>query len=231
MPIFQQFFPKTPKLVSTIPATDLIESKWVHRRQMLSLLQPTLENLYKTWYYQTKFFSLKHQYREYIKHIKHIKKQQIHDLLIEVDNAAARFNNFQIFYIINRYTPKQPRKKIRLRRSDGVPASTTDVQQLTTEFIRTKWAGSSYIHLPQDSIQHIPFNEAELERELAKIRTVKSVAPKFLPGIMWKHISDQLASILYKQLIHWWTIQGIFVPAQWRYAWATFLSKPNKMPY
>ena len=186
MPTFQKIFPKTQKMDTPSPDTDLIESKWIHRRQMLSLTQPTIANLYRAWYHQTKFFSLKRQHRE---HIKQLKKQQMHDLLTEVDKAAARFDSFQIFHIINRYTPKQPRKKIRLRRTDGAPASTTNVRQLTTEFIRTKWAGPSTVHLNLDSIQHIPFTEAELEHEIAKIPAVKSVAPQFLPGIIWKNAS------------------------------------------
>ena len=183
--------------------------------------------MYRAWYHLAKFSRLKKRHRD---HVKQLKKQQLQDLLTEVDTAAARFDSFQLFQIINRYSPKQPRKKIRLRRADGAPASTADVRQLTTDFIKTKWAGPTTVNLPIYPLQQLPFTADELEQEIARIPAVKSVAPQFLPGIIWKNASAQIARILYSQLNSWWTTTHIFVPAQWRHAWIAFLPKPNKIP-
>ena len=227
MSTFHDFFPKHVPHSNDAHNTDLIESKWYHRRLMLAPTTPTLGNLYRTWFHYIKFQTLK---RKHLQHIKYLKQQHLCDLIREVDQAALNHDSFKMFSIINRYTPKQPRKKIRLRSETGEPASTAEVQTLTQEFIRTKWAGPDQIYLTHIPFAGIPFDVAELQAEIARTPAVKSVAPPFLPGIVWKQMSHDIASLVYRQLEKWWTSEQIFVPAQWRHAWVTFLPKPNKPP-
>ena len=133
--------------------------------------------------------------------------------------------------IINRYSPKQPRKQIRLRCEDGTPASSWDTKRLTQAFISTQWDGPRE-HLPSSvPITRIPFTVAELSAEIARLPAVKSVAPPFLPGILWKNVSETTANMVFQWLLHWWTPESIFIPPQWRDAWISFLSKPNKQPH
>ena len=133
--------------------------------------------------------------------------------------------------IINRFSPKQPRKKIRLRSEDGTPASPWDARTLTQEYISTHWDGPTMQLTSHAPILQIPFTVAELSAEIARLPAVKSVAPPFLPGILWKNVSDVTAILLYQWLQSWWTPDNIFIPAQWRDAWISFLSKPNKPPH
>ena len=194
---------------------------------MLAQDKPTLLHLYRAWYNCTQFHTLKRKHHSFIKQLK---KQHIQDLIREVDQAAHNHDNFKIYNIISRFSPKQPRKKIRIRSDTGAPASAEEVRCLTQDFIRTKWAGPSKVQLRPTSFQGIPFSVEELAYEIAKTPAVKSVAPPFLPGIVLKPIANSLAQILYRQLELWWTADRIFVPAQWRHAWVTFLPKPNKPP-
>jgi len=227
MPSFQQFFPKMSLQKTTPHNTDLIDSKWYHRRILLAITRPTLQNLYRAWYHFTQFTVLKRKHRLFIKLLK---RQHLQDLIHEVDQASQQNDSFKVYNIISRYTPKQPRKKIRLRSDTGAPASAEEVRHMTQEFIRTKWAGPTKIYLEPRPFQGIPFDVDELAHEIAKTPAVKSVAPQFLPGIVLKPFAHSLAQMLYTQLAVWWTQDQIFVPAQWRHAWVAFLPKPNKVP-
>ena len=227
MPTLQNFFPKTQRNRSEPQNTDLVESKWTHRRKLLEFTHPNTSNLFKARYHLTRFQCLK---KAHNLHIKTMKKQQMHDLLREVDQAAAAFDSFHVFSIINRYTPKQPRKKIRLRREDGAPASFMDVQRLTSDFIRTKWDGPDTLEMDINALTHIPFTEDDLAAEIARIPAVKSVASHFMPGLIFKNMSSPIAALIYEQLRNWWIHNDIFVPSQWKNAWVAFLPKPPKMP-
>ena len=227
MPCFQTYFPK--QMINPVPDsnTEVIESKWHHRRQMLQPTMPTLNALFHTWFHFMKFHTLK---RKHQKHIKTLKQMHLQDLIQEVDQAAQTHDSFKVYNIISRYTPKQPKKKIRLRSETGAPASSQEVKSLTQEFIQKQWAGPDRLQMAHVPFGEIPFDVAELAQEIAKTPAVKSVAPPFLPGIIWKQISWDIACILFQQLTKWWTKDHIFVPSQWRHAWVTFLPKPNKQP-
>ena len=227
MPTLQSYFPKTVVSKSEPNQHSFIESKWLHRRQMLLLTHPTISNMYRAWYHLSRFQSLKKLHNT---HIKTLKKQQLHDLLREVDQAAAVFDSFKVFQIINRYTPKQPRKKIRLRREDGTPASSADVQRLTHEYICTRWAGPDALDVGPIVFHSMPFTAEDLAHEIARTPAVKSVASHYVPGVVLKNMSKRLADLLYDRLQQWWTTDRIFVPEQWRNAWIAFLPKPHKMP-
>ena len=225
MPSFQHFFRRPlPQLLITtmvrlLNQNGIIVDLWLHKTNRRYCI------LYRAWYHCTQFHTLKRKHHSFIKQLK---KQHIQDLIREVDEAAHNHDSFKIYNIISRFSPKQPRKKIRIRSDTGAPASAEEVRCLTQDFIRTKWAGPSKVQLRPTSFQGIPFSVEELAHEIAKTPAVKSVAPPFLPGIVLKPIANSLAQILYRQLELWWTADRIFVLAQWRHAWVAFLPKPNK---
>ena len=221
-------FPKQKSGCTNEDPHPIIESKWAHRRLLLLPTTPTLQNLFSTWFHFTRYLTCK---RLHQKQIKLFKKQQLQELLREVDQAAINHDSFKMHQIINRYSPKQPRKKIRLRCADGTPASSWEAQTLTQDYIRTHWHGPPVQQTPQVPIIQMPFTIAELSAEIARLPAVKSVAPPFLPGILWKNVSETTALLIFQWLQTWWTSTNIFIPAQWRDAWISFLSKPNKPPH
>ena len=227
MPTLQQHFPKIQRNPKHPVNSALIDSKWMHRRRLLSLDDPTLLNMYKAWYHYAKFRQLK---KQHLNLAKDMKKQQKQDLLREVDQAAAIFDSFRVFQIINRYTPKQPTKKIRLRTEDGAPATSIDVRRLTQDFITTRWDGPNELFMTVEPLNSLPFTVEDLAAEIARTPAVKSVASHCLPGVILKNLSTTVAALLHAKLTTWWTQGTIFVPEQWRHAWIAFLPKPNKVP-
>jgi hypothetical protein len=128
------------------------------------------------------------------------KRQRFNDMLHEVAKAANRHDSFTVYQAVQKYAPKQPKKRIRLRMKDGTPASPDDVLTLTKEYIQEVW-------LPATTVDHaitiptgVPFQAHELEAELAQIPTTKAVAGHCLSGICWKSQSKAITAFIYPLL-------------------------------
>lgn len=227
MPIFQHHFPKSTPTKHDNTPNSLIQSKWYHRRQMLMFTNNHLHDLFHRWHHSARYQLLKRRHRT---HIKDMRKQQLSDLIHEVHVASTRHDSFSIHHIISRYSPKQPRKRIRIRNETGAPASATDVQRLTQQFIQELWDGPEHLDVGTVNFPGLRFTESDLASEIARTPVVKSVAPPFIPGVAWKNLAAQIARIVYQWLRRWWTPDRTFVPPQWRQAWVAFLPKHNKIP-
>ena len=228
MPCFQARFPKqrTPQAAQSQDTTTML-TKWEHRRQLLKPVCCTMAAIMKKGFHWTRFHQLK---RSQAAHAKALKKRQLHDLLADAEHAASTHDSFGLHQLINKYSPKQPRKRIRLRTAQGQPASAVDALQMTRTYVQELWKGPSEIEYDKTTPTGVPFSLPELISELEKTPAVKAVARPYLPGVFWKCFAAQTARILYPFLETWWNQAPIFVPPQWKAAWLTFLPKPSRPP-
>ena len=228
-PCFHNHFPKCqPRQPPKSDAlTTHIDTKWYHRTQMRQIQRYTLRDLFRMWFHSCRFTVLKRQQQRLAREYK---RQQIQDLMTEVAFAASRNDTFTVYQAVKRFSPKQPMKKIRIRTLDGTIADPATVLKLTREHILEVWAGPQYIDFPCDQPPGIPFTQQDLAQELSQIPVVKSVARPFLPGLCWKTRAPETAAFVYNLLQQWWNQIPFFIPMQWKQAWLTFISKPNKPP-
>ena len=228
MPCFQTHFPKMSN-ATTQPAQDhtTVLNKWEHRRKVQECASCRMPDLIRIWYHWTQFSKLK---REQARHSKLLKKRQLQDLLADAQTAAGRHDGFGLYQLINKYSPKQPRRRIRLRNTDGHPASAMESLNMMTQFVQDLWQGPSVVEFDRSQPCEIPFSLEELVEEIAKIPAVKAVAKPYLPGLYWKTFAEPVANMLYALLEEWWGTAPIFIPDQWKQAWLTFLPKPQKQP-
>ena len=228
MPCFQSHFPKS-RDCSTATGLDsnILLNKWDHRRCLLRPKLCTPPNILQAWYHWTKFHQLK---RLQIAHARNLKKQQLQDLLADAQSAADRHDSFGLYQLIAKYSPKQPRKRIRLRNEQGQPASAQEARDLTCTYVRELWKGPTQIAYDRSVPTGVPFSLSDLIAELEKTPAVKAVARPYLPGLFWKCFAAEVGRLLYSQLEGWWNNAPIFIPQQWKRAWLTFLPKPNRQP-
>ena len=202
-------------------------TKWEHRRHLLKPTCCTLKAILQKWVHWTRFHQLK---RSQAAHAKVMKQRQLQDLLADAEHAASKHDSFGLYQMINKYSPKQPRKRIRLRTSQGQPASAVDALHMTQNYVQELWKGPAQIEYDRTTPTGVPFSLQDLISELEKTPAVKAVARPYLPGVFWKCFAAQTAGILYPFLEAWWNHAPIFVPPQWKAAWLTFLPKPSKPP-
>ena len=124
-----------------------------------------------TWFHVSRFQKLKRDQQQYGRKLQ---KQKLHALLEDVALAASRHDSFVVYQTIQKYTPKQPKKRIRLCMHDGTPATPDQVLTMTKEYIQEVWQTASQIVLPAMPPPGIPFTLDELIAEIARTPVTKS---------------------------------------------------------
>ena len=230
MPTFHQFFRPRPSIQTgdlALHQQQLISAKWNHRAMMQTGGPPTIAAVFQAWWHYGQFRKLKRQLQM---HGKHIRKQKMQDLMTEVSQAATRHDSFAVYQAVLKYTPKQPRRRIRIRLPNGAPASPMEVLDMTSTYIHELWLPATNIDVPIQHPPGVPFSKDDLIQELIRTPVTKSVARTCLPGICWKAAAHAVANYIYPKLEEWWGSLPIFIPSQWKTAHLTFIHKPAKRP-
>ena len=230
MPMFHTFFKSSSLQPQSDPMAEhkhIVQSKWFHRQQFLQQQSPHLQTLFRTWYHYGRFRNLKRQQQ---KHSKAVQRQKMADLMTEVSHAADKHDSFAVYQAVNKYTPKQPKRRIRLRLTNGAPASPTEALEMTRNYIKEVWLPANTVAIPVRSPPGVPFSKEDLILELLRTPVTKSVARPCLPGLCWKTLAHDAAEFIYPKLVEWWGQWPPFIPAQWKTAHLTFIHKPAKTP-
>ena len=154
--------------------------------------------------------------------------ERFHELCQAVANAAQLHDSQTMFAIINKFTPRRPLARAQIRTPSGEIADQHMAHALTVDFVSKMWKGPEKL----DNFPHIapgvPFTVDELEAAIIQSPPNKSVAPPFLPTIIWQSAPRAIAQFLHALLTQWWHQAPPYVPDEWRNAWLFFLPKPGK---
>ncbi|CAL1139466.1 unnamed protein product [Cladocopium goreaui] len=230
MPTFHQFFRPKSSFNATEPQSQqqqLISAKWNHRAMMRQTGETSIAAIFHAWWHFGQYRKMKRQLQI---HSKQIRKQKMRDLMDEVSHAATRNDSFAVYQAVLKYTPKQPRKRIRIRLPNGAPASPMEVLDMTSAYIKDLWLPATTIDVSLSRPPGVPFTKDALIWELAQTPVTKAVARTCLPGICWKTAAHAVANYIYPKLEEWWGSLPIFIPSQWKTAHLTFIHKPGKQP-
>ena len=220
-------------LASKQPVQDLripcmlLNNKWFHHRCLLRCRGFTCAQLFSAWFHWARFRTLEQAHKQHAKHVRH---QKILDLMHEVQVTASRHDSFEMHQIISRYSPKNPARRIRLRSSDGQPATSAESLRLMTAYVKELWHGPERTDFADHTPVGVPFSVEDLEWEIRHLSATKSAARPFLPNVLLKEHSHALATWLHAQLTMWWSRTPTFVPMSWKQGWLTFIGKPGKSP-
>lgn len=225
---FHQFFPslKRQKQTDSV-AKDVILTKWQHRKAMLQPRQITQGSVLTAWWHAARFQTLKRQAQNHAKQVRLIKFTEITE---SATAAASRHDSHALFRIINRFTPKQPRRRMQLRNTHGHIANPTEATAMLRQFIQDTWKGPHQFPFPSTALTGLPFTMEELEQALRAIPAGKAVARPCAPGFAWKSLAPIITPTLYSILQDWWLGTKCFIPSWFKDSWMILIPKPNKPP-
>eukprot|EP00438_Fugacium_kawagutii_P018546 Skav204351 [mRNA] locus=scaffold3936:141329:147985:- [translate_table: standard] len=222
-PSFASHFAKRSSPV-TIDSTPYKE-KWKLRWQATH--QPnTLRGIVMAWKKWTAF-------QQACRADKQLAKQRCEhralQLLEEAQQAADRHDQFNMYRLIQRYSPKQIPQKIQLK-SNGQMLTASEAHHHLVDYVKTQWAGPDDAWFESRSLDAFPFTFDELVHSLEHTPACKAVAHGCVPGIAIRTHAHQIATMMFPQLCEWWKGSEIYIPAAWKASWLTWLPKPNKPP-
>lgn len=141
MPTFHQLFPskrcgQDDRTHDLNQHCNIIRTNWFHREKFLTCHGTDTGTFSLAWFHVCCFTALK---REQQRFGRALKKQRLCELMEEVAHASMRHDSFSVYQAVQKYTPKQPKKRIRLRLPTGAPASPEEVLDMTKEYTREIW--------------------------------------------------------------------------------------------
>jgi len=228
--VFRTCFPSLPRQTADSPADatkSIIMDKWRHRDQCKGIFVPTTRNILKAWFHLARFQTLRRSHR---KHAYLVRKQRFETILSQAQLAAKKHDSFQLFQVINRFSPKLPKTRLQIRNAHGNLATPVEEQAIMHEYVRCTWKGTSTVPKVPCDMAGLPFTLEELQRALQEIPISKAVAKPFSPGLIWHAHSRLLADHLYRILHQLWVQAEPVVPACWKDAWLHLIPKPLKKP-
>ena len=208
---------------------DILADKWHHRRCIRRLqhqhVGSPFRRCFQAWFHWCHTARLQ---RLQQKQARRAKADRFEELCKDVEHAAKLHDAHTMFQTINRYSPKRPMARARLRTPEGQIANQYMAHALTVRFVQTTWQGPATLPCYSERAPEVPFSLAELETAIAASHPNKSVAPPFLPALIWKGSPAVVAEYIYGHLQRWWSQQPPIIPQIWKDAWLTFLPKPGK---
>ena len=208
-------------------AHHMIMTKWQHRHEMLKYLKPTIAALFRTWFHVAKFQCLKRQAQQ---HSKTVRKHRFQEVTEQAAEAAYRHDAHALFRIINRFSPKQPKRRMQLRNSQGHIANPVEETAMLKHFIHETWHGPQQFPVMTPPLTGLPFSVEELEQALRDIPATKAVARPCAPSPVWKALAASIAQPLHDLLWHWFVGPSTFIPPWFKDSWMLLIPKPNKPP-
>ena len=98
------------------PDSARLMDKWRHRRACHKLTLPHMRNVFLAWFHIARFEAVGRQHKH---HAYLVCKQKFEDVMQAAKRAADKHDSFQLFQTVNRFAPKQPRRKMQLRNAVG----------------------------------------------------------------------------------------------------------------
>ena len=204
-----------------------ILNQWRHRANLLRSGLPTKSNLFSRWFHFARLCSLK---RSQAKHARQVRRQRFDELLQQAQIHAQRHDSYQLFKLINRFAPKQPRKRMQLRNQQGCLATPVEEHAMLKQFVSELWKGREFLPCVASMLPGLPFDEQQLRAALRAIPCSKAVAKPFTPGLVWHALADLVAPLLYQTLEFLWDRPDPVIPTCWKDSWLILIPKPFKPP-
>ena len=184
-------------------------------------------HVFRFWYHVSRFGVLTKQQK---RHSRQVRKDRFAEIIAQAQTAAARHNTFQLFQLINRFAPKQPRRRTQLRTIHGQLATATEEHAILCRYVHDVWSGSPTQPTHPDVIAGTPFSEQDVRHALESIPISKAIAPGFAPGAIWRALAQSITPWLFSLLQCWWFQADPIIPDCWRHGWLCWLPKPGKPP-
>ena len=206
---------------------SIILDKWRHRELCRQLVSVSLSHVVQAWFHMTRFQVLRRQHKRHAWIVRH---QRFHMLLDEAQKAANCFDSHKLFQTINKFAPKQARRRVQIRNSRGGIASPVEEMAIMSSHVESVWKGPDQFHCASPLTTGMPFDEQAVLEALESIPATKAVARPFSPGLFWKAHAKLLAPHIFRFLSTWWHGSQSHVPDPWKDSWLMMIPKPGRAP-
>ena len=226
---FSRFFPATSQVTCLSPwqQNPITTNKWTHRKMLTQIRGQSNRAVFRAWFHVCRFMALNRQHRRFAYHLRRMKFEE---LLQEACQAATKHDTHRLFDLINRHSPKAPKRRLQLRNEQGHPITPSEERSLLIAFVRDTWRGDPLPMPAPGPPTGVPFTIQDLVAALKLIPTGKAVAAPCAPGPTWNSTADMIAPVLYAILNRWWSHDTPWIPVSWRSGWLQLIPKPNKPP-
>eukprot|EP00438_Fugacium_kawagutii_P003560 Skav202746 [mRNA] locus=scaffold1326:432347:438898:- [translate_table: standard] len=201
------------------------QNKWGHRWKATHQPQ-TLSGIFRAWFHWSRFQSACKQQQAIALKRRELRAEQ---LIEEAQCASDRHDQFQLYQLINRYSPKTTQMKIQLKHN-GMMLTPTEAHQHLVEYVRTTWDGPDDSWYTPKPLTAFPFSFEELVDKLQRTPISKAVAVSCVPDLALRAAAHEIATILMPLLHSWWMGSEVFIPNEWKTSWVIWLPKPKKPP-
>ena len=158
------------------------------------------------------------------RHCQRLRRQKLSQRLQE---AVACKGYIGIFRVLSLFAPKQPRRKLQLRASIGMPLDIAS----TVSAIRTYYHDLYHKHPPQPSPAPGPLFQvswAQLQAALSSLPCNKALPPHVAPSRLWCLASDILTDKYLPMLNAWFADMSVPPPEEWHAADLCLIPNPSK---
>ena len=226
---FSQFFPAASTAISPSPwqSNPVITNKWTHRKILQQIREHSKAAFFRAWYHVCRFLALNRHQRRFANHLRRMKFQE---LLQEATKAATAHDTHRLFDLINRHSPKTPKRRLQLRNELGHLITPSEERGMLVAFVRDTWKGEPLPMPTPGPPTGVPFTIQDLVAALKLIPTGKAVVAPCAPGPTWNSTADLIAPVLHAILTRWWNYDTPWIPFSWRSGWLQLIPKPNKPP-
>ena len=231
IPKFQELFHGSGNQLPKVDYTDFhtaIQEKWRHHQFLRHACQTThitLRCIWQVWQHWSRFSFLR---RTQQKRARLARSRRFAELCDQVSRAADKHDAQQMFSIINKFSPRKPMMKLRLRTKDGNIADQFETHALLADYVRSTWQGPCTLPHFSEHPPGVPFSVDDIARAVTRLHPNKSVAMPFLPAIVWKGNPQLVATYLHQLLTQWWNVYPPIIPQEWKDSWVYFIPKPGK---
>ena len=203
---------------------SLLAQLWHSYRHVRNTPNAQVSSLFQAWRHATRVQSLK---KRLTLSCKRAKVDRLQKAVDEAHQASIRHDTRTVFAVIRRLTPKQPFRAIRLRGPQGeaLPAA-EECRQFETHFTSVFCSTDEAQPMPESLLQHMPFDQDELEQAFERAPLTKAVGPKAIPNVLLRMLAKPLACWLWPMLQQTWCNSAeVTIPPSWKDAWLVLLAK------
>ncbi|CAE7227790.1 unnamed protein product [Symbiodinium sp. CCMP2592] len=207
-----------------------VKDMWQKWRAFKQVRKQGLRGWFQAW---KAWKAYNKQYQEHQRRCKAARKSVLLTAMQEAEQHALKHNSRGIYQIVKRLAPKQARRQMQLRSSDGQMLSPSEELELLREHFQTRFTASqpmdaSLADLHWPCAQH-PLLEAQpLCQAIQSVPRRKAVPQGHPPSASWRLCADLLAPWLSSHLNEAWCQTAIQVPRCWSDVDLALVPKPEK---
>ena len=182
-----------------------------------------LRACFRAWRCRTRFQQM---HRAVARNSRLLRRYRFDGLLRNAEAADFHSRVDQLFFLLRRHAPKQPRKRAQLRSSTGALL----MPQAEAKELATYWKEVTTADTPTKAPIPLPFDISQeaVQQAIASLPSKKAAPAHYAPHALWTCAASSVAEVLERGLLQAWRQDEASIPDAWADAWLTFLQKPNK---